>query len=514
MLGLHAAILSGPRQQQQQQNPIAYTLANTVGSKGTTFGFQPTSEHFTLLSPPITSRYAGVVWRVLEPVALPEDIVTRYNNSAMAITGFEVDVVRVDASGKETAVPNYQSYNHHYVSTIHGAGVRLPEGVVGTSNLRHHHHLYVRTGAAGAAISAADEVTPHVQAFNEHNGNEARQTYHGLPQGYVQPLFSPRAWVFNPMQINTLNPDGSGRRGGPLPRSSAARPGAPYSGILECPCTTRIFKDVNRSRICRTHEKAVECHGFYPSCTSDTRRSDLLAAHNPTCDVRTYVGGMECCKDRDVLLDADQPQPAHADEVRFKWRIYHEKFAPRLHTPLIHLEWAVNGCDSGGPHRNKRNCAHIEYDVTQAPPGTPASAAVHVVTSHFAVRDMLAPTCDAATDAYCASMAVAQQRGGGVKLIMAGGHCHSPACLSLELYNDDSGELLCRITPVHGTGDKVYDEEGYLYLPPCQWSEHDARLRPPPRLMLDTRLRAVKRANSSVYHYGVMGIWQMRGAYL
>ena len=32
--------------------------------------------------------------------------------------------------------------------------------------------------------------------------------------------------------------------------------------------------------------------------------------------------------------------------------------------------------------------------------------------------------------------------------------------------------------------------------------------------MLDTRLRAVKRANSSVYHYGVMGIWQMRGAYL
>ena len=58
-------------------------------------------------------RYAGVVWRVLPPVSLPVEVVQRYNGSAMAVTGFEVDVVRRPAGG-DVSVPNYQSYNHHY----------------------------------------------------------------------------------------------------------------------------------------------------------------------------------------------------------------------------------------------------------------------------------------------------------------------------------------------------------------------------------------------------------------
>ena len=65
-----------------------------------------------------------------------------------------------------------------------------------------------------------------------------------------------------------------------------------------------------------------------------------------------------------------------------------------------------------------------------------------------------------------------------------------------------------------GTGDAPMDETDYLWLPPCQWGDEDAALRPPPKLGLDTKLRTVKRSNSSVHHYGVMGIWQMRGAYL
>ena len=65
-----------------------------------------------------------------------------------------------------------------------------------------------------------------------------------------------------------------------------------------------------------------------------------------------------------------------------------------------------------------------------------------------------------------------------------------------------------------GKGDAPMDETDYLWLPPCQWGDEDPALRPPPKLKLDTKLRTVKRANSSVHHYGVMGIWQMRGAYL
>ena len=37
--------------------------------------------------------------------------------------------------------------------------------------------------------------------------------------------------------------------------------------------------------------------------------------------------------------------------------------------------------------------------------------------------------------------------------------------------------------------------------------------RPPPILGLDANLTAIKVANATEYHFGVMGIWQMRGAY-
>ena len=100
-----------------------------------------------------------------------------------------------------------------------------------------------------------------------------------------------------------------------------------------------------------------------------------------------------------------------------------------------------------------------------------------------------------------------------MRLIMAGGHCHSPACIALELWNTDTHELICRVTPRMGTGDAVWDEEGYLWLPPCQWGDRADGLRPPPVLTLDTNLTAIKHANVTHYHYGVMGIWQMRGAY-
>ena len=290
-------------------NPgLPYLIANAApGHEKTPRGFAKTSSFFEVYSPPIKSRYAGVVWRVLDPVALPADIVAKYNNSAMAVTGYEVDVVRrgKGSNGGDHSVPNYQSYNHHFTSHLHGAGTRLAAGAVGTPNLRH------RLPYEPTALLASPDGVPHIQAFNEHNGNEARVTYHGLPAGFAQPLLSPQTFVFNPMQINTLNPDGSGKRGGPLPRASAAPKGAAYSGLLECPCTTRVVKDVAKG--------TINGHSFGPNvCTGDKRASDLNATHNPTCSVATYAGGMECCHDEDILLDSDQTQPV--SDVASKWR--------------------------------------------------------------------------------------------------------------------------------------------------------------------------------------------------
>ena len=130
---------------------------------------------------------------------------------------------------------------------------------------------------------------------------------------------------------------------------------------------------------------------------------------------------------------------------------------------------------------------------------------------------------------------------GPMRLIYAGGHCHAPSCVSIELYRNDTGELLCRQLPVYGTGttDK-WDQAGYLTLPPCLWGD-DAGLEPSVRhlfrplsaqqlhtvahvriqpscrwlqvlLPAGVPLLSIKKnRNTYVGHYGEMASWQMRG---
>ena len=57
--------------------------------------------------------------------------------------------------------------------------------------------------------------------------------------------------------------------------------------------------------------------------------SDLAKNENPTCDVSTYVGGMACCRDGDILLDTEQEVPPYMDEVYCKWRFYFEDYEPK-----------------------------------------------------------------------------------------------------------------------------------------------------------------------------------------
>ena len=63
----------------------------------------------------------------------------------------------------------------------------------------------------------------------------------------AQLVDSPTAFRIQPMQIDTKNRHYNGTDFKPdlLPKASAAPPNASYSGLLECPCTTRIKKVVN-----------------------------------------------------------------------------------------------------------------------------------------------------------------------------------------------------------------------------------------------------------------------------
>ena len=100
--------------------------------------------------------------------------------------------------------------------------------------------------------------------------------------------------------------------------------------------------------------------------------------------------------------------------------------------------------------------------------------------------------------------------GSGINLIYAGGHCHAPSCLSMELYNVDTGELLCRQEPVFGQGSgQPYDELGYIALPPCLWGPASEGLVPPTLLAWNTNLMSIKRNNNPYSHYGEMASWQV-----
>ena len=64
-------------------------------------------------------------------------------------------------------------------------------------------------------------------------------------------------------------------------------------------------------------------------------------------------------------------------------------------------------------------------------------------------------------------------------------------------------------TPNHFA--QIFDELGYITLPPCLWGPEEEGLVPPTFLSFDTNLISVKRNNNTYTHYGEMASWQMRG---
>ena len=90
-----------------------------------------------------------------------------------------------------------------------------------------------------------------------------------------------------------------------------------------------------------------------------------------------------------------------------------------------------------------------------------------------------------------------------------------PAGLKVELWNNDTGELLCRQRPVYGaTGGFVkdkgttYDEAGYIATPPCLWgSAKDGLQAPIPVAGMTIKVVAV--TNNTYGHHGEMALPEM-----
>lgn len=262
--------------------------------------------------------------------------------------------------------------------------------------------------------------------------------------------------------------------------------------------------------ICRdpsSNTGSIDGQEFNPSICAAFPTSELLSKDNAICNITRYEGGLYCCHGGTFLLDADQNVPEKMDVWRMKYRFYFEDPEVNQSKNTFRVWWSTEAYNN-------------EYDVPKSfasceDPHTDPEECTYTLKSVFKGVDMLGLQngCMVPNDPNaCGNITRIRENDGGLfQLVYAAGHCHAPACMSMELWDTDKQELLCVNSPIYGVGDLA----GYFSgIPPCLWGSASEGLLPPPILSLDSNLTSIKRTNSTNGHWGVMGLWQMRASYL
>jgi len=218
--------------------------------------------------------------------------------------------------------------------------------------------------------------------------------------------------------------------------------------------------------------------GFTSYCEPEPMET-ILKQKNPTCDVRTYQGGLQVCKHMWSLLDADQEIPWQDKPLVYyqKYRFYFQEYEQGRHIVSVpRVSWGIAA--AGG---------HAEYDVPQAPAGTPVEDAKYLIWG------VVTPGGEwmNSTNLHLAAIHF---------------HCHAAACLAMEVWNNVTGELLCRQEPMYGGTGQIdlpkYDEVGYILQPPCLWGDQKG-LEPMPKVSgVPLLVKAI--TNSTFGHHGEM----------
>lgn len=213
-------------------------------------------------------------------------------------------------------------------------------------------------------------------------------------------------------------------------------------------------------------------------------RGDMLQQNNPACKMQTYMGGTSCCKHTWFLTDRDQENliPSAVDTYFIKFRYYFQEYVPATpktaasHQMLHHWVFLID---------EQVN----DYEEVQCADGSMCQG---VITARLKASDM---GIEAAPANYT-----------GFQLFVIAAHCHAPSCIRQELYNADTGELLCRTTALYGNGTEAFNEAGYEALPPCLYG-YQPGLMPPPTISKDTNIMAIKVFNNTYRHLGQMAQW-------
>eukprot|EP00939_MAST-03C_sp_MAST-3C-sp1_P001438 g1438.t1 len=223
-------------------------------------------EFFDVYSPELATHYGEVFWTDQGNNPIPQDIIDRFKGKTIAITGYEFDQVMVIPTGEpgkypeeDVSVPINWAYDHHYMMWMTGTHSYMDYFDVDPHDVSAHGApMRWKAVEKESAILRDDPSIPVSQFFSEGNGGEARKSFHGYPNGFAQLIESPNLWHITPMQIDTRNRDCGVTPAdinncttftpGPEPKQARYGRGIPaegtnYSGILECPCTSRYGGD-------------------------------------------------------------------------------------------------------------------------------------------------------------------------------------------------------------------------------------------------------------------------------
>jgi len=276
--------------------------------------------------------------------------------------------------------------------------------------------------------------------------------------------------------------------------------------------------------LCETNGTA--CHSFVKGCVSRSTTlghkgeasGDLLADRNPTCNSGSYVGGLSCCSHKRIMLDDDQVVPPELLKYHMKFRFWYQEYKPEVpkvsnasHVDLARIYFTTEA-NAG------------EYDIPPAfyTGDEPKIAGYPLIGPYPELTPGSSCTgnCPGGDDCECEHTISYNHTVSNMRLIYASGHCHAPACIGIWLYRNDPGhemELLCHQAPIYGNGtghnseSGIYDEAGYLALPPCLFADEPG-LHPSVLLPPNTELVSIKKnRNTRMGHYGEMASWQCRG---
>ena len=194
--------------------------------------------------------------------------------------------------------------------------------------------------------------------------------------------------------------------------------------------------------------------GFNPNVCAPFPRGELLSTHNSICNISEYNGGLYCCHDQSILLDADQPLNTKTDKWRMKFRFHFQEYTNQTNT--FRVWWSTEA------YNNEYNVPKSTADCLD--PSTDPALCTHVIKAQFTGRDLFGPSgCMSSDPAACGDTSKIQNEyGGNFQMTYAAFHCHAPACIKGELWNADTGELICRNTAVYGSGMEPSDEKGYV----------------------------------------------------